>query len=111
MIRSTGIFLAATRKRPTGEGPVPIMVRIWSLAIIAGGGTASAIAGSSGATRLTSTATTGGMGNPIVSTLETGTSITLSAFSIFVPIVGFILVLVVLLYIFKFYKKIKPSKP
>ena len=83
----------------------------WSLAIIAGGGTASAIAGSSGATRLTSTTTTGGLGNPVISTLETGTSVTLSAFSIFVPIIGFILVIVVLLYIFKFYKKIKSSKP
>ena len=77
----------------------------WSLAIIAGGGTATAIAGSSSATRLTSTATTGGLGNPVVSTLETGTAMTLSIFSIFLPIVGFILVLIVIFFIFRFYKK------
>ncbi len=82
----------------------------WSLAIIAGGGTATAIAGSSAATRLTSTSTTGGLGNPIVSTLETGTAFTLSAFSIFVPIIGFVLVLIVLSIIFRFYKKIKSAK-
>ena len=76
----------------------------WSLAIIAGGGTATAIAGSSAATRLTSTSTTGGLGNPVVSTIETGTAFTLSAFSIFVPIVGFVLVLFILGFIFRFYK-------
>lgn len=82
----------------------------WSLAIIAGGGTATAIAGSSAATRLTSTGTTGGLGNPVVSTLETGTAITLSAFSIFLPILAFVLVLLVLIIVFRFYKKIKSAK-
>lgn len=43
----------------------------WALAIIAGGGTAAAISGASGATRLASTASTAGVGNPIVSTVET----------------------------------------
>lgn len=83
----------------------------WSLAIIAGGGTATAIAGSSSATRLASTATTGGLGNPVVSTIETGTAMTLSIFSIFLPIVGFILVLIIVGFIFRFYKKIKSTKP
>lgn len=82
----------------------------WSLAIIAGGGTASAISGASSATRLTSTATTGGLGNPVVSTLETGTALTLSVFSIFLPIIGFVLVLIVIVYIYRFYKKIKSTK-
>ncbi|MBT8393396.1 MAG: DUF4126 domain-containing protein [Bacteroidia bacterium] len=82
----------------------------WTLAIIAGGGTATAIAGSSSATRLTSTSTTGGLGNPIVSTIETGTALTLSVFSVFLPIVGFILVLIVGYFIFRFYKKIKSTK-
>ncbi len=82
----------------------------WSLAIIAGGGAATAIAGSSAATRLTSTSTTGGLGNPVVSTLETGTAITLSAFSIFLPIIGFVLVLLVFIFILRFYKKIKSVK-
>ena len=82
----------------------------WALAIIAGGGTAAAIAGTSSVTRLTSTATTGGLGNPVLSTVETGTSMVMSAFSIFLPIVAIILVAVILLVIFKLYKKFKPSK-
>jgi hypothetical protein len=79
----------------------------WALAIIAGGGTASVIAGSSGATRLASTTTTGVLGNPIVSTVETGTSILLSVASIFLPILGFVLVIIIVFIIFRIYKKIK----
>ena len=82
----------------------------WALAIIAGGGTAAAISSASGATRLTSTATTAGFANPLVSTVETGTSIIMSIFSIFLPVVAFILVLVIVYIIFRVYKKIKPTK-
>ncbi|MCF7569105.1 DUF4126 domain-containing protein [Sabulilitoribacter arenilitoris] len=83
----------------------------WALAIIAGGGTAAAIAGTSSTTRLASTATTGGLGNPIVSTLETGTATVMSLISIFLPVVAIILVVIILLIIFKLYKKFKPTKP
>lgn len=82
----------------------------WSLAIIAGGGTAAAISGSSSTTRLASTATTGGLANPVVSTLETGTSIVMSIISVFIPVLAVILVLIILLIIFKFYKKFKTKK-
>ncbi|WP_412984827.1 DUF4126 domain-containing protein [Pontimicrobium sp. IMCC45349] len=82
----------------------------WALAIIAGGGTAAAISGASGATRLASTASTAGVGNPIVSTVETGTSVIMTIASIFVPILGFVLVLIVVYIIFKIYKKIKSTK-
>lgn len=82
----------------------------WALAIIAGGGTAAAISGGSGATRLASTATTAGIGNPIVSTVETGTSIVLTIVSLIVPVIGFLLVVLVLIIIFRLYKKIK-SRP
>jgi len=83
----------------------------WALAIIAGGGTAAAVAGSSGATRLTSTATTGGIANPIVSTIETGTSVVMSLLSVFVPIIAFVVVIVILYFIFRLYKKIRLSQP
>ncbi|WP_283636683.1 DUF4126 domain-containing protein [Aquaticitalea lipolytica] len=82
----------------------------WSLAIIAGGGTAAAIKSSAGATRLASTTTTAGFGNPVVSTVETGTSLVMSIFSIFLPIIAFVLVILILFIIFKLYKKIKPTK-
>ena len=50
----------------------------WSLAIIAGGGTATAFQGMTTVTRLASTVKTAGLANPIVATAETGTSVALS---------------------------------
>lgn len=82
----------------------------WALAIIAGGGTATAIKGSTSTTRLTSTATTAGIANPVISTVETGTSIVMSIFSIFIPIVAIVLVVVIFWILFKVFKLFKPSK-
>lgn len=82
----------------------------WALAIIAGGGTASAIKGTTASTRLTSTAATGGVANPIVSTVETGTSMIMSVFSIFLPIVAIILVVFIFLGIRKLFKFIFKKK-
>ncbi|MGB5555540.1 MAG: DUF4126 domain-containing protein [Flavobacteriaceae bacterium] len=81
----------------------------WSLAIIAGGGTATAIKGAGAASRLASTATTGGLGNPIVSTVETGTAVAVTAASIFAPILAMVLVILILIVIFMFYRKIRPK--
>ncbi|WP_047551420.1 DUF4126 domain-containing protein [Psychroserpens sp. Hel_I_66] len=82
----------------------------WALAIIAGGGTAAAVAGSSGITRLASTSATGGLANPVVTTLETGSSLVMSVISLFIPVLAFIFVLILLYVIFRVYKKIKRSK-
>ena len=82
----------------------------WTLAIIAGGGTAATIKSVAGTTRVTSTLSTAGFGNPIVSTIETGTSIIMAVFAIFLPIIALVLVIFVLFIIFKLYKKIRPSK-
>lgn len=81
----------------------------WALAIIAGGGTATAIKGTTASTRLASTSTTGGLANPIVSTAETATSMVMSVFSIFLPIVAIFLVILIFLGIRKLYKKLKKS--
>ncbi|MEP3836837.1 MAG: DUF4126 domain-containing protein [Algibacter sp.] len=81
----------------------------WALAVIAGGGTAAAVAGTSSTARLASTATTGGIANPLVSTAETGTSVLISVVSIFLPVVGFVLVIILLFVIFRLYKKFKTS--
>lgn len=80
----------------------------WSLAIIAGGGTASAIKGANAAGRLTSTATTGGLANPIVSTVETGTAMVVSTASIFAPLLAAVLVIIILAIIFRIYRKLRP---
>ncbi|HKL90141.1 MAG TPA: DUF4126 domain-containing protein [Allomuricauda sp.] len=81
----------------------------WSLAIIAGGGTATAIKGANAAGRLTSTGTTGGLANPIVSTVETGAAVAVSTASILVPPIAAILVIIILLIIFRIYRKIRPK--
>lgn len=79
----------------------------WALAIIAGGGTAAVIKGGSSALRLTSTATTGGIANPLVATVETGGSAVMSSLSVFIAPLAFALVLFILFGIFKFYKKLR----
>lgn len=82
----------------------------WSLAIIAGGGTATAIKTSTSTTRLASTATTGGVANPVVSTVETASAISMSALSIFAPMVAIVFVLIILWLMFKVFKWFKPKK-
>lgn len=82
----------------------------WAMAIIAGGGTAAIMSGTSSVTRLTSTATTGGLGNPVVSTVETVTSMVMSIVSLFLPVLAFILVIILLIIIFRLYKKFNKPK-
>lgn len=82
----------------------------WSLAIIAGGGTAAAIKGANATGRLTSTATTGGLANPVVSTVETGTAVVVSTASIFAPFLAAVLVIIILIVIFRIYRKIRPKR-
>jgi|SRR5690606_2495281 len=82
----------------------------WSLAIIAGGGTATAIKGANATGRLASTATTGGLANPLVSTVETGTAVVVSTASILVPPLAAILVIVILVLIFRIYRRLRPKK-
>lgn len=83
----------------------------WALAIIAGGGTAAAVKSTASATRLGSTVSTAGFGNPVVSTIETGTSMVMSIVSIFLPILAIILVLFIFYMVYKLYKKFRPNRP
>ncbi|EAQ40295.1 hypothetical protein MED134_06059 [Dokdonia sp. MED134] len=64
----------------------------WALAIIAGGGAAAAVSGTTSATRLGSTATTGGIANPLVAGTETIAATTVSVASIFSPILALVIV-------------------
>jgi len=84
-------------------------VLTWSLAIIAGGGTATAIKTSTSTARLASTATTGGIANPIVSVVESGTSIIMSVLAFIAPVLAIIFVLIILWLIFKVFKWFKPK--
>lgn len=83
----------------------------WTLAIIAGGGTATAIKGAAATSRVASSVSTGGLGNPIISTVETGTAMVVSAASIFAPIVAAFLVIIILIIIFAIYRKLRPRPP
>ncbi len=82
----------------------------WSLAIIAGGGTATTIKGASATSRLASTASTGGLGNPIISLAETGTAIVVTIAAIFIPILAGFLVVLILFIIFWIYRKIRSRR-
>jgi hypothetical protein len=67
----------------------------WSLAIIAGGGAAAVVQGGSVAGRLASTATTGGLANFIVNTVETVFGVAFSVLAIVVPVVAVVLLVIV----------------
>jgi len=82
----------------------------WSLAIIAGGGTATAIKASTSTARLTSTTTTGGIANPIISTVESGTSIIMAILSFVAPVFAILFVILILWLIFKVFKWFTPKK-
>ncbi len=82
----------------------------WSLAIIAGGGTAATIKSTMGASRITSSATTGGLANPLISTVETGTATVISVVSIIAPILGIVAVILTFLGFRKLYKKLFRKK-
>ncbi len=60
----------------------------WSLALIAGGGIAATFHGITALARMTSTAATGGLGNPIVATIEAVGASIFSILAVAVPLVG-----------------------
>ena len=92
----------------TAAGLDPVVT--WSLAIIAGGGTATAIKASTSTTRLASTATTGGLANPIVGIVESGSSIIMSILAFVAPVLAIIFVIITLWLIFKVFKWFKPKQ-
>ncbi len=70
----------------------------WTLAIIAGGGTAGLVQGATVFTRGASTATTGGLANPVFATIELVGSLFTSILSLMVPVAGISLALLLLLF-------------
>jgi hypothetical protein len=70
----------------------------WIVSTIAGGGTSGMVQGASVIARGTSTATTGGIGNPLVSTAELGGAILTAGLAILIPFVAGIVVCILLYY-------------
>ena len=73
----------------------------WGLAVIVGGGVAGTVQGFTAITRIASTATTGGLGNSVVSTAEAGGSLIMSILALAVPVLAAILVLAILIVAFR----------
>jgi len=69
----------------------------WTLAILGGGGTAAVFQGITATARQISSFTTGGLGNPLLSTVEAGSSALLAVLAILLPVVA-VLVVAGLLY-------------
>lgn len=67
----------------------------WTLAVIAGGGAAGLIQGTTVLARAASSASTGGLGNPIVATLEFLASLITSIISVMLPIAALILLAII----------------
>ena len=76
----------------------------WSLAIIAGGGIAGTVQSTTSLFRAGSTAITGGIANPVFSATEAGMSFGISTLSILLPVVAFIILIFLLIWITKTYK-------
>lgn len=96
-----GTILMASTLLDMGE------VATWALAIIAGGGTAAAVSGTTAATRAVSTGTTGGTGNFVVNTGETAAASVLSLTSFIWAPLAFVLVIITLYFIYRLWKKSK----
>jgi len=94
-----GTLLMASTLTDLGE------VATWALAIIAGGGVAATVSGTTAATRAVSTGTTGGTGNFLVNTGETAASSVLSLTSIIWAPIAFVLVLITLFAVWRLWKK------
>ena len=68
----------------------------WGLGVVAGGGAAGAVKTGAATVRAASTATTGGLGNCIVSTVENGCATIGSALAVVAPVIaaGFLILMV-----------------
>lgn len=104
-IATPAAIVAGTIVTAAMVGPMSPLLK-WSLAVIAGGGAAAFVQGTTVFVRGTSGVTTAGLANPVVSTAELGGSLFTSLLSIFVPVLAIVLIGIVL---FFFWKKLVPK--
>jgi hypothetical protein len=83
----------------------------WTLAIIAGGGTAAVVQTGTVVIRGLSSTTTGGLGNFVIASGEVVGSILTSIFAILVPVLVFILVLILLFIIIRQLRRMRKHFP
>lgn len=82
----------------------------WSIAIIAGGGAAGTIQLGTVATRMVSSGTTGGLGNPIVATVEAAASIFLVILALLAPILALIAFFILIIMAIRLISKWRAKK-
>jgi hypothetical protein len=107
-IATPAAIVAGTIVTASMVGDVTPFLR-WSLAIIAGGGIAGIIQGSSVLVRGASTVSTAGLANPLVSTGELAASILGTLISLILPTVAVILVVLLLTYLLRRFMRPSPS--
>ena len=83
----------------------------WTLAIIAGGGAAGIVQGTTVLARGISNAGTAGLATPIVSTVELGASIFTSVLAIVAPILAMVFLVVAVFVMFKVFRRVSKPRP
>jgi len=78
----------------------------WSLAMVGGGGIAGAVQGATVLTRLKSTATTAGLANPVVASVEVVGATVTSVLAIVVPVLAVVAVIAMLAIVFALTRRI-----
>lgn len=79
----------------------------WSLAIIAGGGAATATTVISNTIHHGSIALSGGVANPVVSAVETTGSMVMSALAVLAPVIAVLLIIIGMVVVYKLFIKVK----
>lgn len=79
----------------------------WGLAFVTGGGAATLTSLTNTAVRGTSTVTTAGLANPLVSIIEDISAVVLPIVSIIFPLVVIVMLIIVMILFVKFFNKIK----
>ena len=82
----------------------------WALALIAGVGAAAMLQGATVITRAASMATTGGIGNPIVSTAENVGAISLCVLAVLLPIFAIALLAIIGVVMVRLYRRLRSRK-
>lgn len=90
-----GMILTASSLSMAGEFDPVLM---WTVSLVAGGGTAEVVESTTALTRLVASGATAGIGGPVVSIVEAICSIIMSILAIFVPILAIALVAFLLIY-------------
>lgn len=100
LVTSPAAIIAGTMVTASMVMELPPFLK-WTLAIIAGGGAAALFQGATVALRTKSSAFTGGLGNPLVSTAEVVGSVVTSLLAILVPMLCLLLLALLCIWIIR----------